>query len=569
MKKAKRVLALLLTLTMCLTVLPVGAFATGETPALVVAASNVSGEPGQTVEVPIEITENPGVVAFGIQIAYDSTKLTLKEKPVVTELLNVGNTNVNSTSSKELTDMPYTMVFDNSTAPANITATGTLITVSFIIKDGVSVGEELPIQISFADNSYPINYELADVPFSSENGVIVVAEHSWSTATYIWNEDNTVCTAERSCACGETETENGTITTETISGTCTEPGFTIYTATFTSPAFEAQVEALAGDAALGHDWGQWEIVKQPTVDENGEARRICKRDESHVENWIVSVYGCFHTCLVCGYCTDSTCPNMPKCDCGVESVPLETKPLEEEQIRVDSTPMDIPQGQTIQAVAVEVMLPSTADIPLAQPSVHPYEEHILNAVEGYAVETVYEISLQVKETGEEYILPEGKTAAVTLFVGAENAQAIDAGKMFLIRVAAKETMIYGQGHLTVTAEKNGADYTGYISFVTDGFSTFVLVSKPTVLVIDMEATSDIDGCIVVLSANKAFRCDLYLAAYDVNGRMLGIRAICGSNLAAKPEYNMRFEGTASKVKAFMTESETFNPKYIAIEDDLR
>ena len=35
--------------------------------------------------------------------------------------------------------------------------------------------------------------------------------------------------------------------------------------------------------ALGHDWGEWEITKPAQFNENGEARRVCLRDGSHVD----------------------------------------------------------------------------------------------------------------------------------------------------------------------------------------------------------------------------------------------------------------------------------------------
>ena len=35
--------------------------------------------------------------------------------------------------------------------------------------------------------------------------------------------------------------------------------------------------------ALGHDWGEWEITKEPQKNVKGEEKRVCKRDESHTE----------------------------------------------------------------------------------------------------------------------------------------------------------------------------------------------------------------------------------------------------------------------------------------------
>ena len=39
--------------------------------------------------------------------------------------------------------------------------------------------------------------------------------------------------------------------------------------------------------AVGHDWGEWEVVKQATVSEEGLMRRVCRNDDSHVEEEII------------------------------------------------------------------------------------------------------------------------------------------------------------------------------------------------------------------------------------------------------------------------------------------
>ena len=698
MKKANRFLAVLLSWALCLSLLPASVFAAEESEMLVIEAASVSGEAGQTVEVPIVITQNPGVVAFGVQIAYDSAKLELTSEPTVGPAMESGSI----TRSQYLTSNPYTVLFDSSTASANITATGTLMTMSFRIKENAAMGE-IPINVSFAANSSPINFDLKDVPCSAEKGAVIVKAHTWGAATYTWSTDNTTCTAERSCICGSKETENGTVTSEVSEATCTDAGFVIYTAVFTNVAFETQVQAVTGEggkghtwgtstytwstdnatctaehscicgaqeqeigtvssvstgatcteagqtvytavftnpafakqektikgvikghtwgsvtyhwnanntvctaqrecgcgaseaenatasglvihatcteagktvftavftnsaftkqektvagvSAKGHAWGTWETVMEPTADQPGEARRVCSRDESHVQTRRIIEQVCCHTCTLCGKCTEETCGGLPKCICGEESAPLETKPLETYQISVDTSNMIIPEGQTIQVIANEVSLPGTEDNTM-QFSVNPYEDYILGRIEGYSPEKVYEIHLQVKETGEIYWLAEGETATVRLFVGTENAEAIDQGKLFLAHLSADGTEIYGKDQ--VQAELQNGTYTGYIFFTTDDFSPFVLVSKPAELSIELNATTTAYGCDVEIMANQSFRCDLYLAAYDINGRMLGAKVISSSNLGAKPQYSMQFSGAADCVKAFMTEVGSF------------
>ena len=65
--------------------------------------------------------------------------------------------------------------------------------------------------------------------------------------------------------------------------TCTGAGEDVYTATFSNEAFEAQTKTEALDP-LGHDWG--EPVYTWAEKDGGwccTAKRVCKRDASHVE----------------------------------------------------------------------------------------------------------------------------------------------------------------------------------------------------------------------------------------------------------------------------------------------
>ena len=41
----------------------------------------------------------------------------------------------------------------------------------------------------------------------------------------------------------------------------------------------------------GHDWGEWEVTKEPTATEEGEKTRVCKRDSSHTETMAIPPKG--------------------------------------------------------------------------------------------------------------------------------------------------------------------------------------------------------------------------------------------------------------------------------------
>ena len=170
MKKTKRALALLLTLIMLFSLFVPGSVASAaEENVLVVEAVSAVGEAGDTVDVAVVISQNPGVVGFALQVDYDSSKLTLTKKPDVTNLIG-GST----TYSQNVTDKPFVAVFDNGAASADVTATGTLMVLSFKIAEGAAAGDT-PITLSFTGNGAPINYNLQPVAGEIRNGVVTIS----------------------------------------------------------------------------------------------------------------------------------------------------------------------------------------------------------------------------------------------------------------------------------------------------------------------------------------------------------------------------------------------------------
>jgi len=76
--------------------------------------------------------------------------------------------------------------------------------------------------------------------------------HTYGEVIYTWNEDNTVCTATRTCACGHTETATATVSSETTAPSCTEAGTVTYTTTFAEDWAQVQTKTVTGDPATGH-----------------------------------------------------------------------------------------------------------------------------------------------------------------------------------------------------------------------------------------------------------------------------------------------------------------------------
>ena len=59
--------------------------------------------------------------------------------------------------------------------------------------------------------------------------------------------------------------------------------------------------------ALGHDWGEWRIITEPTNEEEGLERRVCSRDETHVDERAIPVHSHNETTLELVTAKDATC----------------------------------------------------------------------------------------------------------------------------------------------------------------------------------------------------------------------------------------------------------------------
>ena len=116
---------------------------------------------------------------------------------------------------------------------------------------------------------------------------IAALGHDWGEPEYTWAEKDGewFCTAKRVCKRDASHVDEQTVkaSVETTPATCLEEGESVYTAKFDGDVFETQTKAEK-IAALGHDWGK---PKYTWSKQDGEwfctAKRVCKRDASHVE----------------------------------------------------------------------------------------------------------------------------------------------------------------------------------------------------------------------------------------------------------------------------------------------
>ena len=94
--------------------------------------------------------------------------------------------------------------------------------------------------------------------------------HDWNEASYTWAEDNSACTAQRTCKRDASHTESETVKpaeTVTKEATCTEKGEKSLKASFTNEAF-AEQSKTAEIPALGHDFAHGRCKRCDEKDPN-------------------------------------------------------------------------------------------------------------------------------------------------------------------------------------------------------------------------------------------------------------------------------------------------------------
>ena len=141
---------------------------------------------------------------------------------------------------------------------------------------------------SLSSISYNGNeYDLSNIePAFVENGVSVGShafEHSYNEPVYTWSEDNSTCTATKTCSeCHDVVTEAADVSTKITDATCTNEGLNTYTATFKNSDFKTQTKDIQDIAALGHKYG----TPTYTWSKDGKtcvAKRVCANNGTHIE----------------------------------------------------------------------------------------------------------------------------------------------------------------------------------------------------------------------------------------------------------------------------------------------
>ena len=129
--------------------------------------------------------------------------------------------------------------------------------------------------------------------------------HSFAAATPSWQYDAAnsiwICTAKRVCSRdgSHIETATATVTGEkTTAPTCTEKGWTTYTATFDVEWVEKQTKKVEDIAAKGHAYGET-VYEWTNGNLNCTAKHVCGNDARHIETVEANVKSVVKTPATC------------------------------------------------------------------------------------------------------------------------------------------------------------------------------------------------------------------------------------------------------------------------------
>ena len=222
------------------------------------------------------------------------------------------------------------------------------------------------------------------------------------------------------------------------------------------------VITVAGEIARCEDgthvMDEGRVVVAPTYVKQGVKRYICTECGWHSDEAVpVLARYCAHACSVCGGCTlsasDESCV-FERCTCETKTEPATS----------NITPVDFTfdgEGD---------VTPQILTVDAKDNAENPYVDYVLDALDGCEVGTIYDISL-TDANDKKYTPADGETFTVTLHVGADNAQAVLDGRMYLVHIMDDGKVLYGLGRETFTADADA----GTLTFTADSCSPFVLV----------------------------------------------------------------------------------------------
>lgn len=198
--------------------------------ATVSVKEGVTGSKGEEISVPVQISNNHGIMGYKIKVEYDSSQI----EPVSVTKDSKFAGNFNDTIGQKNGEF---YVVWNSTQ--GNTSNGNLMVIKFKVITSTACGSKITLSYSQTDT---FNEKYDDVVFD--------------------------------CKSSELHLNGGhKYTTKTIAPTCTENGYTIYTCTTCNYSYRKSNSSQA----LGHNWNDGTVIEKATCTENGVKRVTCTR----------------------------------------------------------------------------------------------------------------------------------------------------------------------------------------------------------------------------------------------------------------------------------------------------
>ena len=163
-KRAFHLLPLVLALVLIFSALPLNAIAASGD-AMTVKVAEVSARPGDTVDVNIELSNNPGIASLVLDVDYDDV-LTLTNVRFNTESLAGANTTAKT---------PYTNPQRLSLASptTNLTYNGVFATLTFTVSEDAADNYVAKVNVSYDENNV-FDFDLNNLPLNVQNGQVNV-----------------------------------------------------------------------------------------------------------------------------------------------------------------------------------------------------------------------------------------------------------------------------------------------------------------------------------------------------------------------------------------------------------
>ncbi len=191
-------LALLSALPACMTA------AAAEKP--VIALGSAKGQLGDTVDISVTMSGNPGFVSANLYVNYDTDVLSLKS-------VKDGGLLDGVTHSDNFETSPYGLCWVNDLAPENFKVNGVLATLTFEIKKMPASGKS---EITLDQDI--LNYDIESVVFELSKGVIEVVAPSQDSSSSLQSQINSAQTQSGGAEASDSSSNDKGSSSAQISG---------------------------------------------------------------------------------------------------------------------------------------------------------------------------------------------------------------------------------------------------------------------------------------------------------------------------------------------------------------